>query len=79
MGRTPRDQTGIQLSQDTLEAITKINIPKNEENLKTFQGAIQYLSKYIENLSAKTDTLRKLLKNKTNGFGQKKTRRRSTT
>ena len=35
---------------------------KNEKELKSFLGAIQYLSKYIENLSAQTDILRKLLK-----------------
>ena len=36
--------------------------PKNEKELKSFLGAIQYLSKYIENLSAQTDLLRQLLK-----------------
>ena len=36
--------------------------PENEKELKSFLGAIQYLSKYIENLSAQTDILRKLLK-----------------
>ena len=30
--------------------------------MKSFLGAIQFLSKYIENLSAQTDVLRKLLK-----------------
>ena len=56
------DQNGIRPLQDKLEAITKIEIPKNEKELKSFSGAIQYLSKYIENLSAQTDILRKLLK-----------------
>ena len=56
------DQNGIRPLQDKLEAITKIEIPKNEKELKPFLGAIQYLSKYIENLSAQTDILRKLLK-----------------
>ena len=55
------DQRGIRPLQDKLEAITKINKPKNEKELKSFLGAIQYLSKYIENLSANTDVLRKLL------------------
>ena len=45
-----------------LEAITKIDIPKNEKELKSFLGAIQCLSKYVENLSAQTDILRNLLK-----------------
>ena len=45
-----KDQTGIRPLQDKLEAITKIDIPKNEKELKSFLGAIQYLSKYTENL-----------------------------
>ena len=56
------NQDGIRPLQDKLVAITKINIPKNEKELKSFLGAIQYLSKYIKNLSAQTDILRKLLK-----------------
>ena len=56
------DQNGIRPSQDKLEAITKIEKPKNEKELKSFLGAMQYLAKYIENLSAQTDILRKLLK-----------------
>ena len=48
--------------QDKLEAITKINTPENEKELKSFLGAVQYFSKYIEKLSANIDNLRKLLK-----------------
>ena len=58
------DQQGIRPLQDKLETFTKINIPKNEKKLKLFLGAIQYLSKYIENLSANTDVLRNLFKKK---------------
>ena len=36
--------------------------PNNEKELKSFLGAIQYLSKYVDNLSAQTDSLRQLLK-----------------
>ena len=64
------DQNGIRPLQDKLEAITKIEIPKNEKEIKSFLGAIQYLSTYMENLSAQTDILRKLLKNRTSGNGQ---------
>ena len=57
------DQQGIRPLQDKLEAITKINTPiKNEKELKSCLGAIHNLSKYIVNLSANTDILRKLLK-----------------
>ena len=56
------DQQGIRPLQDELEAITKINTPKKEKELKSLLRAIQYLSKYIENLSANNSVLRKLLK-----------------
>ena len=46
------DQQGIRPLPDKLEAITQIDIPKKENELKSFLGAIQYLSKYMENLSA---------------------------
>ena len=39
--------------------------PNNEKELKSFLGAIQNLSKYINNLSAQTDSLRQLLKKDT--------------
>ena len=40
------DQQGIRPLQDKWDAITKIDMPKNEKELKSFLGAIQYLSKY---------------------------------
>ena len=43
-------------------AIKELKRPNNEKELKSFLGAIQYLSKYINNLSAQTDSLRQLLK-----------------
>ena len=56
------DQEGIRPIQDKLESIKKLETPKTEKELKSFLGAIQYLSKYLENLSAHTDFLRQLLK-----------------
>ena len=47
-------------------AIKVLKEPKNEKELKSFLGANQYLSKYIENLSAQTDILRQLLKKDNN-------------
>ena len=42
------DQNRIRPRQDKKEAIKKMNIIKNEKELKFFLGTIQYLSKYIE-------------------------------
>ena len=58
------DQNGIRPLQDKLRAIQELEEPKNQKELKSFLGAIQYLSKHIENLSAQTDLLRQLLKKK---------------
>ena len=56
------DQNGIRPLQDKLKAIQELREPKNEKELNSFVGAIQYLSKNIENLSAQTDLLSPLLK-----------------
>ena len=42
-------------------AIKNLERPSKEKEFK-FLGAIQYLSKYMNNLSAQTDSLRQLLK-----------------
>ena len=59
------DQNGIRPLQGKLMAIIELKRPNNEKELKSFLGAIQYLSKYINNLSAPTDSLRQLLKKDT--------------
>ena len=56
------DQNRIRPLHDKLKAIQELKESKNEKKLKSFLGAIQYLSKYIKNLSAQTDLLRQLLK-----------------
>ena len=57
------DLEGVRPLQDKLEAITKINTPRNENELKYFLRAIQYHPIYIANLSASSAFLSKLLKN----------------
>ena len=52
------DQIGIRPLQDILLAIKKLKKPENKKELKSFLGAIHYLSKYIENLSAQIVILR---------------------
>ena len=56
------DQNGIRPLQYKFKAIQELKELKNERELKSFFGAIQYLSKYIENLAAQLDLLRQLLK-----------------
>ena len=60
------DRNGIRPLQHKVKAIQELKEPKNENELNSFLGAIQYLSKHNENLSAQTDLLRQLLKKKNN-------------
>ena len=55
-------QNGVKPIKDKTEAITKLAAPKNAKELKSFLGSIQHLSKFINNLSKKTDRMRRLLK-----------------
>ena len=56
------NQNGVKPIKDKTEAITKLAAPKNVKVLKSFLGSIQHLSKFLNNLSMKTDRMRKLLK-----------------
>ena len=56
------NQGGIRPLQDKLLTIKELKQPNNEKELKSFLGANQYLSKYIDNLSTQADSLRQLLK-----------------
>ena len=66
------NQAGIRPLQDKLLAMKELKQPNNEKELKSVLGAIQYLSKNIDNLSLQTDSLRRLLK-KVSGSGRKNT------
>ena len=58
-------QSGVKSIKDKKEAIKKFSAPKNAKELKSFLSSIQHLSKFINNLSKKTDRMRKLLKKET--------------
>ena len=58
-------------------AIKELKRPNNEKELKSFLGAIQYLSKYIHILSAQTDSVRQLLKKILKGYELKNTQKHS--
>ena len=55
------NQNGVKPIKDKTEAITKLEAPKKVKELKFFLESIQHLSKFINNLSKKTDKMRKLL------------------
>ena len=56
------NHNGVKSIQDKTEAITKLKAPTNTKELKSFLGSIQHLSKFLNNLSKKTDKMRRLLK-----------------
>ena len=56
------NQNGIRPLQDKIIAIKALKKPENERELKSILSAIQFLSKYIENFSVRTNILRQLLK-----------------
>ena len=56
------NQDGVKPIRDKTKAITKLTAPNKEKELKSFLGSIQHLSKFINNLSKKTDRMRRLLK-----------------
>ena len=56
------NQNGVKPIQDKTDAITKLKAATNAKELKSILGSIQHLSKFLNNLSKKTDRMRKLLK-----------------
>ena len=52
---------GIQTDDSKVEAIIKMEYPSNVKDLQRFLGSVNYLAKFIPNLSDKTESLRKLL------------------
>ena len=56
------DENGINPKEEKVEAILKLEPPKNTKELKSFLGAIQYMAKFLPKLSERTGRLRELLK-----------------
>ena len=56
------DENGIKPNEEKVEAILKLEPPKNTKELKSFLGEIQYLAKFLLKRSERIDRLRKLLK-----------------
>ena len=66
------NQSGVKPKKNSTEAITKLSPQTNAKELKSFLGSIQHLSKFINNLSKKTERMRKLLKKETRWSGHPK-------
>ena len=43
-------------------AVTEMKIPQNKQELQLYLGMVNYLGKFVENLSQETAPLRELLK-----------------
>ncbi len=56
------DEHGVRPKQSRTEAVSKISVPKTVHEVRSFLGSVQYLAKFIANLSTKTEPIRQLLK-----------------
>lgn len=56
---------GIQIEDKKIDAITKLNSPKDRAEVQRFIGMVTYLAKFIPNFSERTMPLRRLLSTKT--------------
>lgn len=56
-------ETGLKADQIKIEAIERLGIPSCKKQLQRFLGMINYLAKFIPNMSEITEPLRKLLIN----------------
>ena len=55
-------ESGVKPKKTRTEPVTKIDAPKTVQEVRSFLGSVQYLAKFIENLSAKTEPFRKLMR-----------------
>ena len=56
------NDNGVSPKQSRTEAVIKISVPKTVREIRSFLGSVQYLAKFIRNLSQKTEPIRRLLK-----------------
>ncbi len=52
--------SGFKPKKTRAEAVIRIDVPKSVKEIKLFLGSVQNLAKFIVNLSAKTESTRKL-------------------
>lgn len=53
---------GLDISSSKLEAIKAVRPPKDSSELRSFLGLVQYISKFIPNMSTLNEPLQRLLK-----------------
>ena len=53
---------GVKVDGDKIKAIEEMEEPKNISQLKTFLGMVNYLAKFLPNISNVTEKLRELEK-----------------
>ena len=53
---------GIKTDPEKVKAIVDMKVPSSKEDLQRFLGMVNYLGKFVPNLSEKTSVLRELLK-----------------
>lgn len=56
---------GVKPDEEKVRAVTEIPPPQSKQELQTFLGVVQYLAKFIPNLSDISAHLRKLLEKET--------------
>jgi len=56
---------GLQVDPEKTQSITQMTIPQNVDQLRTFLGFTNYLSKFIPDYSKTCEPLRQLLKKET--------------
>ena len=56
------DENGKKPNEEKVEAISKLEPPKNTKEVKAFLGEIQYMAKFLPKLSERTDRLQKSLR-----------------
>ena len=70
-----KDKEGIKTLRDKTEAIRNLKSPKHINDIRSFLGSVQYLTKNIPKLSEKTVPIRELLQ-KDSSWGWEKNMRR---
>lgn len=58
------NKEGISIENSKIDAINALNSPKNKKDLQRILGMINYLAKFVPNLSQSTSTIRHLLSDK---------------